>query len=136
MIDGLSFHHLGVATAGIQRATEHYRLLGYQPEGEIFEDEGLGIRGLFLTSETAPRVELLEDISDSRAVVKPFLDKGVHIYHYGYETRDLPASLSELKDQGCRVLVPPTNAIGFGGRPVCFLVMKNRFIVELIQAAL
>jgi methylmalonyl-CoA/ethylmalonyl-CoA epimerase len=135
VIDGLVFHHLGVATSSIARATAHYELLGYRPEGGIFMDEGLGIRGLFLISETAPRVELLEDISESRAVVKPFLEKGVHIYHYGYETTDLPSSLSKLNDQGCRTLVPPTKAVGFDSRPVCFVVMKNRFILELIQAA-
>jgi len=127
------FHHIGVATESVARDEAVYTQLGYQREGEEFVDPGQGVRGLFLVGP-GPRLELLEPHAGS-PTLDPWLCAGSRLYHQAYEVHDLSASLdSARKELRAHIIRAPMPAPAFGGRPVSFLILRNRSIIELIQS--
>jgi methylmalonyl-CoA/ethylmalonyl-CoA epimerase len=130
-LPGLSFHHVGLACTDLAAEAAAHALLGYEPEGDVFEDPHQRIRGWFHVLGPF-RVELLAPL-DERSPVHAWLDRGVRIYHVCYETDDLEAALASLRSAGHRVVSPPAPAVAFAGRPVAFSMLRNRSLVELLQ---
>jgi methylmalonyl-CoA/ethylmalonyl-CoA epimerase len=127
------FHHIGVASKSIHREEEVYGLLGYQREGEMFVDEGQGVRGMFVTGP-GPRLELLEPHRGS-LTLEPWLQCGARMYHQAYEVDDLTETLDlARRSRRVRVIRAPMSAPAFSGRPVAFLMLRNRAMIELIQS--
>ncbi len=127
------FHHIGVATESIAQDEAVYAQLGYERDGEDFLDPGQGVRGVFLVGP-GPRLELLEPHAGS-TTLEPWLRAGSRLYHQAYEVDDLEESLaSARKELRAHVLRVPMPAPAFGGRPVSFLMLRNRSVIELIQA--
>jgi methylmalonyl-CoA/ethylmalonyl-CoA epimerase len=127
----MTFHHVGVACRDLDAETEAFGVLGYQPEGVDFVDDGQGIRGRFMVGP-GPRLELLVGLPGS-SVLEPWLDKGIKFYHQAFVVESLSASLQELRGEGNRMVSPPTPAVAFGGRHIAFVVLRNMAMVELIQ---
>ena len=127
-----SFHHLGVACRSIEKEASAWLDIGYRQEGEIFSDTTQGVRGMFLTGP-GPRLELLEDLPD-RTTVAPWLEKGCKFYHTAYDVSDLDAEVLRLEQLRARIVVKPVPAIAFGNRRVCFLLLKNFSLIELIES--
>ena len=70
----LQFHHIGVAAKNIERELQVYKSLGYECESAYFEDTLQGIRGMFLTAQGAPRLEMqpyIRSVAGERAKVLP-----------------------------------------------------------------
>jgi methylmalonyl-CoA/ethylmalonyl-CoA epimerase len=128
----LSFHHLGVACRDLDAEERTWLPLGYSREGPDFEDPRQQIRGRFLVGP-GPRLELLVGTPGSK-VLDPWLDRGVKIYHQAFEVPNVRASIEEFKKLRARVVVEPVPAVAFGGREICFLMLSNTCLIELIQA--
>lgn len=131
MLPELKFHHLGVACRDLDGEEKILSALGYQREGVDFEDPIQGIRGRFLIGP-GPRLELLVALPGAR-VLDPWLETGVKIYHQAFEVEDITGGLAALtKARGKRMgaVVP---AVAFGGRKVCFVMMPNMMLFELIE---
>jgi methylmalonyl-CoA/ethylmalonyl-CoA epimerase len=134
MIDGARFHHMGVACADLDTEERAFRALGYAPEaGADFVDPAQGVRGRFLVGG-GPRLELLVPL-DARSPLRPWLDRGTKVYHSAYEVPDLAVAVAGLVAARGRIVRAPTPAVAFSGREVCFVVLPNLMLVELIQAA-
>ena len=131
MTEPMRFHHVGIACRDLEGEAKAMLALGYRAESAEFTDALQGIRGQFVVGP-GPRMELLEQIVGSR-VLEPFLAKGVKAYHFGYEIADLDAEVERLKSAGAILVTPPQPAIAFGGRRISFLMLKNLFLVELIE---
>jgi catechol 2,3-dioxygenase-like lactoylglutathione lyase family enzyme len=128
----LQFHHVGVACRDLDAEARALAVLGYQAESPDFTDPGQGIQGRFIAGP-GPRIELLIQ-TDGSSVLEPWLAKGVKVYHYGYEVERLDAELERLKAAGGIVVTPPRPAVAFGGRRISFVMLRNLFLVELIEA--
>jgi methylmalonyl-CoA/ethylmalonyl-CoA epimerase len=129
---GLAFHHVGVACENIAVETERLAPMGYVVEGDRFDDPLQGVRGIFLGGQT-PRLELLEPLPGHESgVLQPWLRQGAKLYHLAYETAGLDASIQRLREQGAKLVVAPVPAVAFGGRPIAFVMLRNRLLVELI----
>lgn len=132
MIEGLAFHHIGVACRDLLKSEGAYSALGYA-RVSAFEDLGLGVRGVFLEGR-GPRLELIADLPGER-VVAPWLSHDAAMYHLAFETPDLAAALAAASDQGAKVVVRPTVAVAFQGRLVAFVMLRNMALIELVSAA-
>jgi methylmalonyl-CoA/ethylmalonyl-CoA epimerase len=129
-----TFHHLGVAVKSLEKGIVQYESLGYHVEEPVFSDPVLGITGVFLVG-AGPRIELLQDLP-GHSVVAPWLVRDPALYHYAYLVDGLDAKLEAVEKCGSKTLVPPTAAVGFGGRRVAFTITRHRLIVEYIERAL
>jgi methylmalonyl-CoA/ethylmalonyl-CoA epimerase len=127
----LHFHHVGLACESIEVERSAHRLLGYIDEGEVFIDPVQRIRGCFMT-QGGMRIELLEPAGEG-SPVRSFLSRGIKIYHQAFETGDINHSIDELRKAGAVLAVPPTPAVAFAGRPIAFLMLRTKMLVELIQ---
>jgi methylmalonyl-CoA/ethylmalonyl-CoA epimerase len=100
-------------------------------QGEIFIDETQGVQGAFLVGG-GPRLEVLRPLHE-QGVLSPWLKTGTKLYHLAYAVGDqLRTELTKLRAQGAKVVVSPVAAVAFGGAEICFLMMPNMLLVELI----
>ncbi|MBD5655525.1 MAG: VOC family protein [Candidatus Eremiobacteraeota bacterium] len=131
-IAGLTFHHVGVACRNLDAEERTFALLGYRLERPEFFDPIQGVHGRFVTGG-GPRLELLRNDTEP-GVLTPWLKKGVRFYHVAYEVDDLAAAAATLLTAGTKALMEPVPAVAFGGRPICFYMLPNLSLVELIGA--
>lgn len=132
-VTGLTFHHIGVACRDLDREQTGYELLGYTPEGPDFEDPIQGIRGRFLVAPGQPRVELLVALEGS-STLDPWLKGPARIYQQAYETSTFDDSVAQFQASGARVVSPPVPAVAFGGRRICFVMLRTMTLIELVEA--
>jgi methylmalonyl-CoA/ethylmalonyl-CoA epimerase len=127
----LSFHHVGVACRDLQSEVQRLAPLGYRQEGSFFVDETQGVEGAFLVGG-GPRLEILRPLTRD-GVLSPWLKSGTKLYHLAYAVGlDMQSELFALRAQGAKQVVAPVPAIAFGGAEICFLMMPNMLLVELI----
>ena len=125
------FHHIGVATRGIEKELPVYLLMGYRQEGKPFIDPEQGVRGLFLVAEGQPRLELLENLEGSETLSKP-LERGQKLYHMAYMVEDIECAMEVMGCNRAKVIAPLKHSVYFGAR-ICFLMMPNMGLVELVE---
>ncbi|WP_448625334.1 VOC family protein [Geodermatophilus sp. URMC 64] len=130
-LPGLSFHHVGLACRDLAKEAAAHALLGFAPEGGEFEDPHQRVRGSFHVLGPF-RVELLEPI-DEQSPLMDWLARGVKMYHVCYETDDLDGALAQLRAAGHRTVSAPAPAVAFDHRPVAFVMLRTRSLVELLQ---
>ncbi len=129
---GYEFHHIGYATASLEKERDFFSFLGYKQEGVTFVDATQGITGCFLTGP-GPRIELLENLPDFNTLT-PWLNAGIKMYHFAYLVEDeLDDVLNWAKTQRARVTVPPVPAVAFGGRRISFVMFRNGLMIEFIE---
>ena len=126
-----SFHHIGVATKSMARELSAFRMLGYKKEDAFFEDEHQGIGGQFLVAKNQPRLELLVNLPGSETL-SPILAQGGKLYHFGYQAKNFDAALSIFLNNSSKLLRQPMLSTYFKKR-ICFLMLRNLFIIELIE---
>jgi len=112
---------------------QKYRVLGYEREGDDFEDPTQGIGGRFLVGG-GPRIELLVELP-TRSVLTPWIRRGIRMYHMAWEAPLFAASIDHFVAARAKVVVEPVPAVAFGGRHIAFLMLANMQLIELIEAA-
>ena len=130
----LEFHHVGVACSSLKHEARRFELLGYNLEGEEFSDPVQGVRGCFMTGG-GPRMELLMPEAED-GVLTPWLKSGVKLYHLAYIADNQEKAIDYYRNQRAKLVVAPVPAIAFGGRHICFLMLPNMLLIELIQQEL
>jgi len=126
-----AFHHIGYACRSIDRARTPFDGLGYHQEGERFIDPVQGVAGCFLIG-AGPRIELLENLENSETLT-PWLDAGVSMYHLAYEVARLDDGLAWARLRRGKLMAAPAPAVAFGGRPICFVMLPDRLLIEFIE---
>lgn len=127
----MKFHHIGVATRQIEKELPLYLLLGYEKEGSIFEDDLQGVRGIFLTAEGQPRLELLENLPGCHTLDTP-LRQNQKLYHAAYCVEDIEQAMNLLIRNRAKVISPLKKSAYFGKR-ICFLMLPNMMMLELVE---
>lgn len=125
------FDHIGVASKKIEKEIDMYKLLGYRIDSEYFEDRNQGIRGVFISHDNSPRLELIENLP-GRDTITIQINKGQKMYHTAYYVDNFDGSILYLKKNGARVISEPKQSVYFGKR-ICFLVLRNMDIIELLE---
>lgn len=129
---GLVFHHIGVAVRRIEKELPLYTLMGYEKEGACFEDAEQGVRGLFLTAKGQPRLELLENLPGSHTLDVQ-LKNHQKMYHMAYLVKNIEKAAAVFLNNRAKIISPMKESAYFGKR-ICFLVLPDMMMVELIEA--
>ena len=127
----MEFHHIGVATKSIEKELPQYTVIGYEEEGDYFEDPGQGIRGLFVTAKGYPRLELLENLEGSTTLDIP-LKNNQKMYHRAYYVDNIDNAIAFLKSTGAKIMVEKRISTYFG-KNICFIMLRNMELVELLE---
>ena len=112
MITGI--HHVGIAVRRLEDAYRVYRdALGLplMKEAEVAEQ---GVRAALLAAGDS-EVELLEPFGEGSGMAKFLARHGEGLHHVCFETPDVAAELTALRDKGAE-LIDATPRIGLAGR--------------------
>jgi hypothetical protein len=110
-----------------------YESLGYRKESDVIIDNIQNNRLLFLKDMSSWQVlELIEPIDERSTVYNTNL-QGYH--HICYEVDDMGRHIEEFNAMGIGKLFTKTiNAPAFNNRRIVFAYLKNRTIIEFLEA--
>ena len=108
----LHFHHLGMACRKIATELPELAIVGYSPEGPIFEDPIQQVRIQFV-SGGGPRLELIEPAS-AQSPVEGILKRRSKFYHLGYEVDRLDDAIAYFRERQYFPVSSPAPAVAFG----------------------
>jgi len=136
-LDGLKFHHLGLATKNEKKATDFLRGLGYSIN-EIVYDPLQNVNLILCKHESYPNVEIIfpkyiNDINSPLSNIFKFQSELV--YHICYTTTDLELSINKIKKLGLRVIPISLKkrAILFNNDLVSFYKIVGFGIIEILE---
>ena len=132
MIENLRFHHIGIACNNLEKELENFSFLGYKKEGAFFIDKNQGIKGIFITANDQPRMELLINFGE-KGTLNSLLQKGIKMYHICYETDDIFKSIQALESIGAKLIISPVEAVAFNNKMITFLMLPNMLLIELAE---
>jgi methylmalonyl-CoA/ethylmalonyl-CoA epimerase len=130
-LPGLEFHHAGVACDDLDLDESLFCALGYRRERPECVDPIQGVRARFLVGG-GPRIELVCSL-EGRGVLSDWLRKGTKFYHVAYEVDDLQSAAPAFEALGAKLVVEPVPGAAFGMRLLCFYMLPNLVLVELIS---
>lgn len=129
-------HHLGVAVRDLDSAMEVYgSLLGLRLLSGPFDDPIQKVRVCFVGGGRAggPELELIAPLGEQSPITQ-YLQKEIGAYHVCYEVDDIDASVAHLRDAGCLLVSGPAPAVAFDERPIAWMLLPTRHLIELVQA--
>lgn len=131
MVEGMKFHHIGIACENIDETASHYRLLGYK-QGDIVIDPLQNIKISFLSHPVLPLLELLEPIDENSPVVDILKKNGTTPYHICYSVANLEECITSLRKESFLIVSKPKVANAIEGNRVAFLYNKAVGLIELV----
>ncbi|WP_017494970.1 VOC family protein [Flavobacterium sp. WG21] len=126
-------HHYGVATKSISKSVKAFATLGYSECSEVIFDPLQGVNLLFLKNENDHLIELVEPAVAENPVSKILAKSGSSLYHICYEVDNIDEKIEELKKQRFVQIIPPTPAVAFDGRKICFFYNPTLGLIELLE---
>ncbi|WP_164123636.1 VOC family protein [Sphingobacterium sp. xlx-130] len=129
----MKVHHYGVATKSIEKSVKVFLSLGYEVCSKVVFDPLQGVNLLFLKNVNDHLIELVEPAQEDNPVSKILSKSGSSLYHICYEIENLEDKIEELKKQRFILILPPTPAIAFDGRKICFLYNSTLGLIELLE---
>jgi methylmalonyl-CoA/ethylmalonyl-CoA epimerase len=126
--------HICFAVRDIKKAIEDWTgAFGYRQMTEIVINSRQKVYVVFLEKNNSVTIKLIEPLPDNESVLR-FVRKGGGFHHLCFKTEDgMDHSLSELKEKGLVVLVPPQPGEAFENENIAFLLTRFGINVELID---
>ena len=112
--------HIGYAVRTLAEAARKFELLGYHPCSNPVEDPERKVKIQFYVNASGVKVELITPLQDGSPVDAWLQKNGSAPYHICYQSDELEADVSRLKDNGFMVLHPASPAPAMEGRRVVF----------------
>lgn len=128
-------HHVGIATAHLDKTVGVYQQLGYAFEPpEVFTDPIQRVRIAFVAAKGSPLIEIVTPLNETSPINDILKKVRTSPYHTCYEVSDIDDKCRELQKLRFGVAVKPVETIAFQQRRVCFLYHAHMGLVELLEA--
>ena len=130
----MKLHHIGIVVKNIQKSLgELTTFLEFEETTIPTLVESQKVNVCFLkTSDIF--LELIEPLDDD-SPVKSFSDSGGGFHHFCFEVEDILKTLKQMKKNGARIIVAPTE--GFENRQIAFVLLNikntNCNLIELAE---
>lgn len=135
MVEGMKYHHIGIACEDIDATARHYQDLGYV-KGEKIIDPLQNIEICFLDHKNMPRIELLAPVDENSPVVQTLQKNGTSPYHICYSVDNLDQTIKDLKRQRFLVVSKAKPACAIDNRRVAFIYNKDIGLIELVESTI
>ena len=132
---GIRLDHIGIATTDIEQSSKFWAVLGLiQGHDETNTDQGVNIRFFGTSAGSAPKVELLEPLSEDTPIGKFLEKRGPGIQQLAFEVDELETTIARLLDEGIR-MIHETPVDGAHGTKIAFVHPSSTggVLVELVQ---
>lgn len=129
----MKIHHIGIATDGVEDASQTWRHLLGLDSGHTEEVTNQKVRVCMLPLGES-RLELLEAMSDESPISKFLTKRGGGIHHIAVAVDDIRLALADLKTKGAK-LIDEMPRTGAGGCLVAFIHPSSTggVLLELVQ---
>ena len=117
----------------MDRALSAFSALGYE-FGPIVDDFDRNVKICFGEKDGC-RIELVCPLDrKSESPVDIYLKNvGPVPYHICYRSEDMEKDMEDLVSKGFRMILPPAEAVAFGGRRVAFLSSLGLGLMEIVE---
>ncbi len=124
--------HIGYAVTDIEKASDIFNWLGYEPCGDVIDDfdRRVSIR-FFKNGETL--IECIAPLGNDSPVCKWLEKNGCSPYHLCYISDNIEHDIELLKSSKFKVISLPSPAKAFGGKRVAFLYNQHVGLIELVE---
>lgn len=131
-MENLKLHHIGVVTKNIEKEFKVFEKLGYSKVSDIFTDPIQKIKGVFISAENQPTLELLENLAPD-GPLNSFIKNRIKFYHFAYISNNIEQDIELFINKYNAFLIsPPPETVTYFEK-ICFLMLPNQMIIELVQ---
>jgi methylmalonyl-CoA/ethylmalonyl-CoA epimerase len=131
----MRFHHVGYATANIDRYVEDFFRPVFAPLAisDKISDPIQRVTVCFARMQGGTLIELVEPFGENSPVDSVIGSGRGGVYHLCYEVEDLNRELARLRQKRCMPVSKPVPAVAFNGRRIVFLLTPQRDLIELVE---
>ena len=129
----MKIDHICFAVKNISEGISYWEdLFGYRQMTEVIVNSLQKVKVSFLCKEDSMLVKLIEPLADNQSLVN-FVNRGGGFHHLCFRVEDMDKQISELKEKGLLMLVPPQPGEAFNNHDIAFMLARNGLNVELID---
>lgn len=119
-------HHMGIACKNIYKAISSLnRIHHIHWKSKIIWDEDRRVNLCLVEINTSERYEL---------IAGDLVNNMDGFYHVCYKVGDMSKSMKHMTQSGAIMVAPPSPAILFKNKKVCFFLTEYNSLVELLEA--
>jgi len=131
----MKIDHICFAVKNISEGISYWEdLFGYRQMTEVIVNSLQKVKVSFLCKEDSMLVKLIEPLADNQSLVN-FVNRGGGFHHLCFRVEDMDKQISELKEKGLLMLVPPQPGEAFNNHDIAFMLARNGLNVELIDTS-
>jgi len=124
--------HIGIAVKSLEEGIQHWtRSFGYRQMTEIVINTRQKVKVVFLNKENSLTIKLIEPLDDN-SPISSFVNKGGGLHHICFKCDNLKDKLTELKEDGFRIIARPQPGEAFENEDIAFLFSRMGLNIELI----
>jgi len=131
----MKIDHICFAVKNISEGIAYWEsVFGYRQMTEVIINSLQKVKVAFLNKEESVLIKLIEPLTDNQSLVN-FVNKGGGFHHLCFRVEDMDKQISELKEKGLLMLVPPQPGEAFNNHDIAFMLARNGLNVELIDTS-
>lgn len=129
----MKIDHICFAVKNISEGISYWeRVFGYRQMTEVIINSLQKVKVAFVCKEESVMVKLIEPLPDNESLVS-FVNRGGGFHHLCFRVENMDEQISELKEKGLLMLVPPQPGEAFNNHKIAFMLAKYGTNIELID---
>jgi methylmalonyl-CoA/ethylmalonyl-CoA epimerase len=129
----MKIDHICFAVKNLGEGISYWEnVFGYRQMTEVVQNSLQKVKVVFLCKEDSVLVKLIEPEEDNQSLIN-FVNRGGGFHHLCFRVEDMGKQLSELKEKGLLMLVPPQPGEAFNNHDIAFLLARYGLSIELID---
>jgi len=125
--------HIGIAVKTIDDGIKHWeKVFGYQQMTEVVTNTRQKVKVVFMKKENSILIKLIEP-TDESSPIYAFSQKGGGLHHLCFKTENMDHELTQLKNEGLRIIAPPQPGEAFDNENIAFVFARQGLNIEVID---
>ena len=125
--------HICFAVRNLEEGIVYWQnVFGYRQKTEIVTNSLQKVKVSFLEKAGSIDIKLIEPLESNESLLK-FVGRGGGFHHLCFKCSDMDSKITELKDKGLIMLVPPQPGEAFNNKNIAFLFARYGLNLELID---
>lgn len=125
--------HICFAVRDTDEAVSYWKnVFGYEKMTETIVNTSQKVKVTFLKKNGSITVKIIEPTENNKSL-QNFVSRDGGFHHLCFRCEEMDRKISELRDKGLRLLVPPEPGEAFNNNDIAFLMGRFNMNIELID---
>ena len=125
--------HICFAVKNIEEGIEYWdKVFDYKQMTEIVLNSLQKVKVVFMKKKESLTIKLIEPLEDNQSLLN-FVNRSGGFHHICFKCDNIDEELTDLRDKGLIMLVPPQPGEAFNNKKIAFLLAKYGLNIELID---